>query len=123
MTMLRFLHFFLHIYMYVAFCNEYSFMFLFCLFVVSRKMHECRKSLEENLFILHPQLSPALLEVRGQCEADYEKKLMLAIEAGTTYTLDEFRDCHMGKMGLVRAPTALKFTLTDSVHYRERWGP
>ena len=109
--------------MYVACCNEYLFVFLFCLFVVSRKMHECRKSLEENLFILHPQLSPALLEVRGQCEADYEKKLMLAIEAGTTYTMDEFRECHMGKMGLVRAPPALKFTLTDSVDYRERWGP
>lgn len=28
---------------------------------------------------------------------------MLAIEVGTTYTLDEFRDCHMGKMGLVRS--------------------
>ena len=67
-----------------------------------RKIHECKKSLEENLFILHPKLSLALLEIRGHCQADYESKLMLAIEVGTTYTLEEFRDCHMGKMGLVR---------------------
>lgn len=64
-------------------------------------MQECRKSLEANLFILHPKLCPALLEVRKQCEASYESKLMAAIEEGTTYTLEEFKTCHMGKMGLV----------------------
>ena len=69
--------------------------------MVYRRIHECKKSLEENLFILHPQLSRALLEIRTHCMADYKSKLMLAIEAGTTYSLDEFRDCHMGKMGLV----------------------
>ena len=71
------------------------------IFLTYRRIHECKKSLEENLFILHPQLSLALLEIRGHCQTDYESKLMLAIEVGTTYTLDEFRDCHMGKMGLV----------------------
>ena len=68
---------------------------------IFRRIRECKKLLEENLFILHPQLSLALLEIRAQCEADYETKLLLAIEEGTTYSLDEFRDCHMGKMGLV----------------------
>ena len=68
---------------------------------IFRRIRECKKSLEENLFILHPQLSLALLEIRAHCEADYESKLLLAIEEGTTYSLDEFRDCHMGKMGLV----------------------
>ena len=82
-------------------CNMYWFeVHIFWHF---RKIQECKKSLEENLFILHPQLSRALLEVRGHCQADYDSKLMLAIEVGTTYTLDEFRDCHMGKMGLVRS--------------------
>ena len=69
-----------------------------------RRLQECKKSLEENLFILHPQLSLALLEIRAHCQSDYESKLMLAIEEGNTYTLDEFRDCHMGKMGLVSHP-------------------
>ena len=74
-----------------------------CLWI-SRRIHECEKSLEENLFILHPQLSLALLEIKAHCQADYESKLMLAIEEGNTYSLDEFRDCHMGKMGLVSWP-------------------
>ena len=66
-----------------------------------RRIHKCKKSLEENLFILHPLLSLALLEIRAHCQKDYDSKVMLAIEKGTTYSLDEFRDCHMGKMGLV----------------------
>ena len=41
---------------------------------------------------------------------------MLAIEEGNTYTLDEFRDCHMGKMGLVSHPFMLLF-LTCSYWY------
>ena len=67
-----------------------------------RKMEECKKSLEANLFILHNKLRPALLVVRGQCEIHCESKLMAAIEPKTTYTLDEFKTCHITKMKLVR---------------------
>ena len=80
-----------------------------------RRLQECKKSLEENLFILHPQLSLALLEIRAHCQSDYESKLMLAIEEGNTYTLDEFRDCHMGKMGLVSHPFMLLFLTCSTI--------
>lgn len=65
-------------------------------------MEQCKKSLEANLFILHDKLCPALLIVRGQCEMYCESKLMAAIEDNTTYTLDEFKTCHITKMKLVR---------------------
>ena len=64
-------------------------------------MEQCRKSLEAHLFILHAKLRPALLQVRGQCEHNTVKQLMAAIDPNTTYTLDEFRTCHMAKLKLV----------------------
>lgn len=68
----------------------------------SRKISACKKVLEKNLFILHPKLRPALLEVHNQCVANMETLLMAAIDPGTTYTLEEFKTCHMAKMALVR---------------------
>ena len=67
----------------------------------TRKMQQCKKSLMGNLFILHPKLRPALLKVRAQCEVNCESKLMAAIDPATTYTLEEFKTVHIGKMGLV----------------------
>ena len=64
-------------------------------------MEQCKKQLDAHLFILHPQLCPALLRVQGQCVASTENKLMAAIEPFTTYTLEEFKTVHVTKMRLV----------------------
>ena len=71
-------------------------------------MEECKKSLESNLFILHHELCPALLMVKGQCEVSCEEKLMAAIEDNTTYTLEEFKTCHSAKLRLVSGLTFIK---------------
>lgn len=65
-------------------------------------MEQCKKQLDAHLFILHPQLCPALLRVQGQCVANSENQLMAAIEPLTTYTLEEFKTVHIAKMKLVR---------------------
>ena len=64
-------------------------------------MTGCRKSLEEQLFLLDHQLSPALMEVKNQAEIIECKQLMAAIDPEKPYTLEEFRDCHTGKLLLV----------------------
>ncbi|XP_065911794.1 dynein axonemal heavy chain 6-like [Dysidea avara] len=69
--------------------------------VRSRKISACEKSLEENLFILHKNLCPALLGVREECLRMSTSELMVAIHPGETYTLEEFMTCHEGKMGIV----------------------
>ena len=66
-------------------------------------MEQCKKQLEAHLFILHPQLRPALLLVQSQCVSNTESKLMAAIEPLTTYTLQEFKTVHFTKMKLVSA--------------------
>ncbi len=66
-----------------------------------RKMEECKQHLESNLFILHYNLCPALLMVKGQCEVRCEDKLMAAIDKNTTYTLAEFKTCHLTKLRMV----------------------
>lgn len=63
----------------------------------------CRKSLEEQLFLLDTHLSPALLKVRGDAETIDQKQLMAAIDPKKPYTLEDFKDCHIGKMLLVSA--------------------
>ena len=74
-------------------------------------MEECKKSLESNLFILHHELCPALLMVKGQCEVSCEEKLMAAIEENSTYTLEEFKTCHSAKLRLVISDLAFIETL------------
>ena len=64
-------------------------------------MEQCKQSLKENLFILNPRLSPALLKVQGKCVSSLQEKLLSAIESNTTYTLDEFKKCHLVKLHLV----------------------
>ena len=39
--------------------------------------------------------------VKGQCEVSCEEKLMAAIDHNTTYTLEEFKMCHLTKLRLV----------------------
>lgn len=57
--------------------------------------------MKENLFILHPRLSPALLAIQEKCVSNLKDKLMAAIESNTTYTLEEFKRCHHVKLQLV----------------------
>lgn len=64
-------------------------------------MELCKASLKENLFILHPRLSPALLAIQDKCVSNLKDKLMAAIESNTTYTLEEFKRCHHVKLQLV----------------------
>ena len=64
-------------------------------------MELCKGRLKEDLFILHPRLRPALLNVQDKCVSNLEDKLMVAIEANTTYTLEEFKRCHLVKLQLV----------------------
>lgn len=65
-------------------------------------MELCKESLKDNLFILHPRLSPALLAIQEKCVSNLKNKLMAAIELNTTYTLEEFKRCHHVKLQLVR---------------------
>ena len=67
-----------------------------------RRMDQCMRSLKENLFILHPQLSMALLRIRARCQLSLAGQLLTAIEPNTTYTLEEFKMCHIVKLRLVR---------------------
>lgn len=69
--------------------------------VRSRKINSYEKSLEENLFILHKSLGPALLGIREECLSMSVSEQMVAIHPGETYTLDDFMTCHEGKMALV----------------------
>ena len=64
-------------------------------------MQQCKEYLKENLFILHPRLSPALLNIQDRCVSNLKDKLMSAIESNTTYTLEEFKRCHLVKLQLV----------------------
>lgn len=64
-------------------------------------MEQCKESLKENLFILNPRLSPALLDIQDKCVSNLLDKLMSAVESNTTYTLEEFKRCHIVKLQLV----------------------
>lgn len=66
-----------------------------------RSIKRCRKSLDESLFLLHPSLRPALLEIKCLIENIIQTEIMAAIDPETTYTLEEFQDSQLGKMGLV----------------------
>lgn len=87
--------------------------------VRTRKMNRCQKSLKENLFLLHTSLGPALLEVKKLAEAICEKELMVAIDSGTTYTLQEFKDCQLAKMGLVSGHSHVQYCVILSIGVNE----
>ena len=66
-----------------------------------RTVKKCQKSLHESLFLLHPSLRPALLEIKSLIEDIIQTEIMAAIDSETTYALEEFQDSQLGKMGLV----------------------
>lgn len=74
-------------------------------------MEQCKKQLEAHLFILHPQLCPALLRVQAHCVNNSERQLMAAIEPLTTYTLEEFKTVHVAKMKLVSRMSRVSYFL------------
>ncbi|XP_040273964.1 dynein heavy chain 6, axonemal [Bufo bufo] len=57
--------------------------------VRAKKISECRKALQENLFIVNSYLRPALLNVQEMCYRISDMGLC-RIEKGYTYTLKEF---------------------------------
>ncbi|XP_071788570.1 dynein axonemal heavy chain 6-like isoform X3 [Asterias amurensis] len=57
--------------------------------VSSRKIANCKKQLQENLFIVNPSLRPALLNVREMCYRISDMGLC-KVEKGNTYTLNNF---------------------------------
>ncbi|XP_071942686.1 dynein axonemal heavy chain 6-like [Antedon mediterranea] len=57
--------------------------------VRSRKIANCKKRLQENLFIVNPSLRPAVLNVREMCYRISDMGLC-KVEKGRTYTLQHF---------------------------------
>ncbi|XP_069482525.1 dynein axonemal heavy chain 6 [Ambystoma mexicanum] len=57
--------------------------------VRSKKISKCRKSLQDNLFIVNASLRPAILNVQEMCFRISDMGLCI-IERGYTYTLREF---------------------------------
>ncbi|XP_072114311.1 dynein axonemal heavy chain 6 isoform X1 [Mobula birostris] len=58
--------------------------------VRSKKINSCRRTLQENLFIVNPSLRPALLNIRDMCYRISDMALC-KINKGHTYTLEEFK--------------------------------
>ncbi|XP_055488365.1 LOW QUALITY PROTEIN: dynein axonemal heavy chain 6-like [Leucoraja erinacea] len=58
--------------------------------VRSKKINNCRRALQENLFIINPSLRSALLNIRDMCYRISDMSLC-KIKKGHTYTLDEFK--------------------------------
>ncbi|VTJ61405.1 Hypothetical predicted protein [Marmota monax] len=65
--------------------------------VRSTKINECRKSLQKDLFIVHPYLRPALLKINELC---YQLSFMglYYIEKCHTYTLQEFKAAQVARL-------------------------
>ncbi|XP_075463117.1 dynein axonemal heavy chain 6 isoform X2 [Ascaphus truei] len=59
--------------------------------VRSKRISECRKALQENLFIINASLRPAILNVQEMCYRISDMGLC-RIEKGYTYTLEEFTE-------------------------------
>ncbi|XP_055873384.1 dynein axonemal heavy chain 6-like isoform X2 [Biomphalaria glabrata] len=65
--------------------------------VRTSKIKSCKKSLDENLFIVNPSLRPALLNVREMCHRISEMGLC-QIDKDHTYTLTEFREAQFNQL-------------------------
>ncbi|XP_030047949.1 dynein axonemal heavy chain 6 [Microcaecilia unicolor] len=59
--------------------------------ILAKKISECRKALQENLFIVNRCLRPAILNVQEMCYR-ISDMVLCRIEKGYTYTLKEFTD-------------------------------
>ncbi|GFR91980.1 dynein heavy chain 6, axonemal-like, partial [Elysia marginata] len=69
--------------------------------VRTTKIKSCKKSLDDNLFIVNPSLRPALLNVREMCHRISEMGLC-QIDKDHTYTLTEFREAQFNQLNDVR---------------------
>ncbi|KAL8568337.1 Dynein heavy chain 6, axonemal [Nucella lapillus] len=65
--------------------------------VRSHKIKSCKKSLNENLFIVNPSLRPALLNVREMCHRISEMGLC-QIDKDRTYPLTDFREAQFNQL-------------------------
>ncbi|XP_064645339.1 dynein axonemal heavy chain 6-like [Lineus longissimus] len=68
--------------------------------VLTKKVANCKKSLNENLFIVNPSLRPALLNVREMCYRISDMGLC-KVEKGHTYSLSEFREAQFEQLNEV----------------------
>ncbi|XP_070535810.1 dynein axonemal heavy chain 6-like isoform X2 [Ptychodera flava] len=68
--------------------------------VLSKKIANCKKQLQENLFIVNPSLRPALLNVREMCYRISDMGLC-KVEKGRTYTLSDFSDAQFTQLNEV----------------------
>ncbi|XP_062576931.1 dynein axonemal heavy chain 6-like isoform X2 [Saccostrea cucullata] len=65
--------------------------------VRTKKITECTKALNENLFIVNPSLRPALLNVREMCHRISDMGLC-KVEKGNTYALSQFREAQFTQL-------------------------
>ncbi|XP_019622649.1 PREDICTED: dynein heavy chain 6, axonemal-like [Branchiostoma belcheri] len=65
-----------------------------------KKIMQCRKRLNENLFIVNASLRPALLNVREMCYRISDMGLC-KVEKGRTYTLEDFRQAQITQLNEV----------------------
>ncbi|XP_060075174.1 dynein axonemal heavy chain 6-like [Ylistrum balloti] len=65
--------------------------------VRTKRLKDCTKSLNENLFIVNPSLRPALLNVREMCHRISDMGLC-KVEKGNTYTLTDFKDAQFKQL-------------------------
>ncbi|XP_053317654.1 dynein axonemal heavy chain 6 [Spea bombifrons] len=65
--------------------------------VRAKRISECRKALQENLFIVNSFLRPAILNIQEMCYRISDMSLC-RIEKGYTYTLSEFIDKQIKQM-------------------------
>ncbi|CAG5121592.1 unnamed protein product, partial [Candidula unifasciata] len=70
--------------------------------VRTAKTKDCKKALNENLFIVNPSLRPALLNVREMCHRISEMGLC-HIDRDHTYTLSEFMEAQFYQLNDVAA--------------------
>ncbi|XP_074661680.1 dynein axonemal heavy chain 6-like [Tubulanus polymorphus] len=68
--------------------------------VLHKKIHNCKKALNENLFIVNMSLRPALLNVREMCYRISDMGLC-KVEKGHTYALTEFREAQFEQLNEV----------------------
>ncbi|WAR29562.1 DYH6-like protein [Mya arenaria] len=68
--------------------------------VKSKKIAQCKKALNNNLFIVNPSLRPALMNVREMCHRISDMGLC-KVEKGHTYSLREFNEAQFTQLSEV----------------------
>ncbi|XP_060596400.1 dynein axonemal heavy chain 6-like, partial [Ruditapes philippinarum] len=68
--------------------------------VKSKKIAQCKKALNANLFIVNPSLRPALMNVREMCHRISDMGLC-KVEKGHTYSLREFNEAQFTQLSEV----------------------